>query len=1100
MGQYVLLHPRANSKLQALLKGTPMQSIFFCTSWEDLKVALQCFKHPQAVYVRFSHIANFQPKFYVGSTSSFVLDREHSRYRKFLQVQQNKFVLAEVALRFWCRFDNFWMWSVFPIYTNKSNFWALEQALIQLWQPRLNTPFIYQFFNCRKGLISRTKFSNSRQFGAFSLWRKLRWQSTPHHLRRALHSPLFHRRVQLWEIIQDLGSNSVRRFHMEKRLRSNETGAQGCYFIRRLANNLGEPQRSYAINAIDRALTFWKAKRVRKPVPLRAPWLLAPNWTRDLRQLLTAHVHRTKCYNTALQTPSTGIVFTKFPSVMDSLCNHKEAATKWADGEAPKCACGALRQQASHHHQPDQHLVLEGDNLHFEDGPYTSIATGSLQNKIFPPSKEIHASLRLALRSWTTRNSLPSLPKTHLDALWHRSIHSHYNALHNHITHKDIVRFKRLFPDAIFHNEDKRATSLRIYCPVLYFQCLTTTFADPLVFRKLEESSSDIIEKTIAEINKQFGKSYPWALGAGRDLPNAYVLPKRKKQFRAGRPIVSFFTAPFRPMLNCIAKLIYNLLPQAFPHNLAKGDVFDLIKLLKDTDFDTFPTPRIHNQDLAGFFTSIDTDRFIASWRLTLQFLSTLMSTDPDEIISVKATPGNTTGDVVKGRTCRTLNVTRKIFIRDIERIILMSSKMTQFSIGTSVFEQIRGSPMGSPLSPALCMMVVALSEEIWYRTYRTTLTTMDLSARLLRYVDNRLCLADPSWDYEICFANFLHPEFYGHPIILETEPDQEFLGFYRVRAFRTPLQPPARRQPGHGPILRITSSGTTIWFRLTTIFGRQMCAPCTRTDSRFRRIASFVQSSRFLRIRFNCRCQAYSPISTHLLTVVKFVAAPTTLCLRLTSHFLLDVSPLPSELYFTDCCTDFSAGSPSNSFPFTLLALFDVSRWLLHLLQRLFRFKNQCFFNFFMMFTMLIFYYIEQWPYFHLLSSPTLNPHLFPALTYGTNLTGSDRTTRTRPMPLLTQSTSRHPTSLRKKPLWMSCWKPISLNHINMLLPRHLKPFLNHLSSQLQHHHLRNANRRPKQFPKYLRSVVAFMNIRDPAPRAHFRHGPSKKNKNFVH
>ena len=431
---------------------------------------------------------------------------------------------------------------------------------------------------------------------------------------------------------------------------------------------------------------------------------------------------------------------------MDSLCNHKEAATKWADGETPKCACDALRPHALPRHQPDHHLVLEGDTLHFDEGPHTSIATGSLQNKIFPPSKEILTSLRLALRTWTTRNSLPSLQKTHLDELWHRSIHSHHNALHNHITHKDIVRFKRLFPDAIFHNEDKRATSLRIYCPVLYFQCLTTTFADPLVFRKLENSPNDIIEKTIAEINHQFGKAYPWALGAGRDLPNAYVLPKRKKQFRAGRPIVSFFTAPFRPMLNCIAKMIYNLLPKAFPHNLAKGDVFDLIKLLKDTDFDSFPTPRIHNQDLAGFFTSIDTDRFIASWRLTLQFLSTLMSTDPDEVISVKATPGNTTGDVVKGRTCRTLNVTRKIFIRDIERIILMSLKMTQFSIGTSVFEQIRGSPMGSPLSPALCMMVVALSEEIWYRTYRTTLTipwilqlasfamlTTDCACRILR-------------------------------------------------------------------------------------------------------------------------------------------------------------------------------------------------------------------------------------------------------------------------------------------------------------------------------------------------------------------------------
>ena len=192
---------------------------------------------------------------------------------------------------------------------------------------------------------------------------------------------------------------------MQGKLLSNEIGAQGCYFIRRLANNLGEPQRSYAINAIDRALTFWKAKRVRKPVPLRAPWLLGPNWTRDLRQLLTSHVHRTRCYNTTLQTPSTGIVFTKFLSVMDSLCNHKEAATKWADGETPKCACDALRPHALHHHQSDHHLVLEGDNLHFDEGPHTSIATGSLQNKIFPPSKEIQTSLRLALRTWTTRNA-----------------------------------------------------------------------------------------------------------------------------------------------------------------------------------------------------------------------------------------------------------------------------------------------------------------------------------------------------------------------------------------------------------------------------------------------------------------------------------------------------------------------------------------------------------------------------------------------------------------------------------------------------------------------------------------------------------------------
>ena len=184
---------------------------------------------------------------------------------------KNKFFLAEVALRFWCRYDNFWMWSVLPIYTNKSNFWALEQALIQLWQPRLNTSFIYQFFSCRKGLIARSKFSSSRQFGTFSLWRKHSLGFHPTTCSTSSSVPFsigeytFGKSSRIWAATPSSG------FHMEKKIRSNEIGTQGCYFIRRLANNLGEPQRSYAINAIDRALKFWKAKPVRKPTPLRAP-------------------------------------------------------------------------------------------------------------------------------------------------------------------------------------------------------------------------------------------------------------------------------------------------------------------------------------------------------------------------------------------------------------------------------------------------------------------------------------------------------------------------------------------------------------------------------------------------------------------------------------------------------------------------------------------------------------------------------------------------------------------------------------------------------------------------------------------------------------
>ena len=154
MGQYVLLSPHGNNKLKALLQGTFLHRIFFFASVDDFVNLASGFFDEKAVYLRFSHIPNFQPSLTLALlTSSSVLDRERTRFRKFLQVpvQQNKFVLAEVALRFWNKHDNFWMWSIFPLHAGQSNFWALEQALIQLWQPRLNTPFSYQFFQFPKG-------------------------------------------------------------------------------------------------------------------------------------------------------------------------------------------------------------------------------------------------------------------------------------------------------------------------------------------------------------------------------------------------------------------------------------------------------------------------------------------------------------------------------------------------------------------------------------------------------------------------------------------------------------------------------------------------------------------------------------------------------------------------------------------------------------------------------------------------------------------------------------------------------------------------------------------------------------------------------------
>jgi hypothetical protein len=54
------------------------------------------------------------------------------------------------------------------------------------------------------------------------------------------------------------------------------------------------------------------------------------------------------------------------------------------------------------------------------------------------------------------------------------------------------------------------------------------------------------------------------------------------------------------------SKLIFQLIPVACPNHFASGDVYTLLSILKSAPGDADLI--LVNQDLAGFFTSIDQD------------------------------------------------------------------------------------------------------------------------------------------------------------------------------------------------------------------------------------------------------------------------------------------------------------------------------------------------------------------------------------------------------------------------------------------------------------------------------------------------------------
>ncbi len=566
---YVLHSPNFNSKLGALLQGATCIRHLYGTTIAPHQQFSRCFFEPCAVYIRFCHIPKHQPLFYIGSTAENTLEREHCHYRKFKQAHEGQLVLSELAIRYWSHCNIFFWWSPIPLYIRRERHWALEFALIQLWQPKLNLPFISQFFTPRKGIVQRQPFSNSRQFGIQTLWRKKRWRHTGKQVKKILNSKLFQNRVWIWTLLQDLGSNTRKCYDQTRFIRSLEFSLDGCYSLRRLATHLPETHQKLALQAIDGAIKFKKGKPIGKVRPLRAPWMSTYKLDKHLRQTLLTWFFGIKDTVVTFHKPLFKIVYVKHPSLMEAICNHKAAIQDWSDDTIPICTCAALKKFPSARAIPNlnaEHWVLDGALLApLLPGQLAQIVGGSLNNKVFPNKKDLKKLFIEAIQNWSKLNSIPCPPDhwvlQHFEPIWR----DHHNRITEHLTAATIQQLQEHFKDCIFHNEDKRASSLRSFCPCQYFKCIEKTFNDPTIFAPTHELPTESLKITIEHLRNKFEKDYPWALGRGKSLPGGYILAKGKKHYNLGRPIIGFFDAPFKPMLSTLAKLLFQIIPRGCP-------------------------------------------------------------------------------------------------------------------------------------------------------------------------------------------------------------------------------------------------------------------------------------------------------------------------------------------------------------------------------------------------------------------------------------------------------------------------------------------------------------------------------------------------------
>ena len=230
-----------------------------------------------------------------------------------------------------------------------------------------------------------------------------------------------------------------------------------------------EPQRSHALNAIDRAVKFWKkGKRVLRPVPLRAPWLFTTgdrSWRKssphmwpwcDLAKFRSNHLQPT------LSSPSTHQSWTA-----------SATTRRWLPvGQT-------LKHRLVHAHY---YAFTWLHRLHMQttspwmETPRTSIANPWPRLPPVPYKTKFSHLGRKSSNSWPPLSTFGT-GKAHCfgssqqcrTSIWDECWPQHSDQLSPHITHRDIIKFHNTFPGVVFRNEDKRAISLRIYCPCWYF-------------------------------------------------------------------------------------------------------------------------------------------------------------------------------------------------------------------------------------------------------------------------------------------------------------------------------------------------------------------------------------------------------------------------------------------------------------------------------------------------------------------------------------------------------------------------------------------------------------------------------------------------------
>ena len=352
--------------------------------------------------------------------------------------------------------------------------------------------------------------------------------------------------------------------------------------------------------------------------------------------------------------------------------------------------------------------------------------------------------------------------------------------------YKDAAYLKKVVKDFFVHGRDHAVTHCHVFCQRFAWAIYKKTFGDPQVYERLSFTIPQAKVYVDLTTKRTFLKRYKWGMNLSRStLPIAYLLFKKKKQYQAARPIISYrsfvYAKLFKATAIVIDLLVHEVCTESFGCTRLPQIMNSLARFMRQ--FPDDQVPMVYNQDLVGFFTSIPVDRILQSvqWLLDRYLVKRKDELD-DVLFSVNLREKDTKLRIWKGKQRRSAMRVQTIFLKDVVDICKLSCEVSMFTVLGQTFRQTRGAAIGNQISPTLANATVAVHEQRFAEKVDYIMCKHFQQVWCVRYVDNRLVVIAKTMCDLPFIKDFLEDNFYEEPVVLESvaTPDavQEFLGF----------------------------------------------------------------------------------------------------------------------------------------------------------------------------------------------------------------------------------------------------------------------------------------------------------------------------------